>query len=130
MSSSEEERLVSALLMEAGSELQQRAQALDAPVDKFPDWQENTNSIFCEDHSLVRDSKWKSGSISNRNPGREAHARGEESERIYTRAPPQRVGRALALLTKTYHGSRITGQWALGRFPGSDNRVNQDLAAH
>ena len=29
------------------------AQALDAPVDKFPDWQENTNSIFCEDHSLV-----------------------------------------------------------------------------
>jgi hypothetical protein len=23
------------------------AQALDAPVDKFRDWQENTNSIFC-----------------------------------------------------------------------------------
>jgi len=25
----------------------ERAQALDAPVDKFRDWQENTNSIFC-----------------------------------------------------------------------------------
>ncbi|HET7208470.1 MAG TPA: hypothetical protein VFI95_17980, partial [Terriglobales bacterium] len=23
------------------------AQALDAPADKFRDWQENTNSIFC-----------------------------------------------------------------------------------
>src|SRR5580704_9156728 len=31
------------------------------------------------------------------------------SERTYTRAPPQRVGRAFALLTKTYHGSRETG---------------------
>jgi len=40
-----------------------------------------------EDHSLVRDSKWKSGSIWNRNHGREANTRGEESERIYTRAP-------------------------------------------
>jgi hypothetical protein len=29
------------------------AQALDAPVDKFPDWQEGTHSIFCEDHSVV-----------------------------------------------------------------------------
>jgi hypothetical protein len=87
--------------------LGERAQALDAPVDKFRDWQENTNSIFCEDHSLVRDSKWKSGSISNRNHGREANTRGEESEKNYTRAPPQRVGRAFALLTKTYHGSRV-----------------------
>src|SRR5438477_13216933 len=26
--------------------LGERAQAPDAPVDKFPDWQENTNSIF------------------------------------------------------------------------------------
>jgi hypothetical protein len=37
------------------------AQAPDAPIDKFRDWRENTNSIFCEDHSLLRDSKWKSG---------------------------------------------------------------------
>jgi hypothetical protein len=27
--------------------LGERAQALDAPVDKFRDWQEITNSIFC-----------------------------------------------------------------------------------
>jgi hypothetical protein len=42
--------------------------------------------------------------------GREPQMSGEETERIYTRAPPKRVGRALALLTKTYHGSRVTGQ--------------------
>src|SRR5271170_1504686 len=47
-----------------------------------------------------------------RNHGREANTRGEESERIYTRAPPKRVGRAFALLTKTYHGSRIIGKLA------------------
>jgi len=75
----------------------------------FETGRKNTNSIFCEDHSLVRDSQWKSGSISNRNHGREAHTRGEESEKIYTRAPPKRVGRAFALLTKTYHGSRVIG---------------------
>jgi hypothetical protein len=40
--------------------------------------------------------------------GREPQMSGEETERIYTRAPPKRVGRALALLTKTYHGSRVT----------------------
>jgi hypothetical protein len=33
----------------------------------------------------------------------------KESEGIYTRAPPERVGRAFALLTKTYHGSRLAG---------------------
>jgi hypothetical protein len=31
---------------------------------------------------------------------------------LLTCAPPQRVGRALALLTKTYHGSRLTGNLA------------------
>jgi hypothetical protein len=45
--------------------------------------------------------------------GREPQMSGEETERIYTRAPPKRVGRALALLTKTYHGSRVTGQVVL-----------------
>src|SRR6267378_3094725 len=45
----------------------------------------------------------------NRNHGQEANTRGEEPERIYTRAPPKRVRRAFALLTKTYHGSRVTG---------------------
>jgi hypothetical protein len=46
--------------------------------------------------------------------GREANASGEESERIYTRAPPKRVGGAFALLTKTYHGSRVTGNLGNG----------------
>jgi hypothetical protein len=49
-----------------------------------------------------------------RNPGREANTRAEPQKEIYTRAPPQRVGRARALLTKTYHGSRITGQVRTG----------------
>jgi len=49
-----------------------------------------------------------------RNHGREVNTRGEESGRIYTRAPPKRVGRAFALLTKTYHGSRITGNLGIG----------------
>ena len=40
-----------------------------------------------------------------RNHGQEANTRDEGSERICTRAPPKRVGRAFALLTKTYHGS-------------------------
>jgi hypothetical protein len=88
--------------------LGQGAQALDAPADKFRDWQENTNSIFWTARKGWA-SKWKSGSIRNRSHGREAHTRGEGSKRIYTRAPPQRVRRAFALLTKTYHGSRVTG---------------------
>src|SRR5271154_6392221 len=61
-----------------------------------------------------------------RNHGREANTRGEESKRIYTRAPPKRVGRAFALLTKTYHGSRITGHLATSTHL-SGLRVNQDL---
>src|SRR6202011_5284930 len=35
------------------------------------------------------------------------HTRRRNSKRIYTRAPPKRVGRAFALLTKTYHGSLV-----------------------
>jgi hypothetical protein len=42
------------------------------------------------------------------------NARGEGSERSYTRAPPKRVRRAFALLTKTYHGSRVIGEVLLG----------------
>ena len=62
------------------------AQTRDAPVDKFPDWQENTDSIFCEDHSLVRDSQWKSGSISNRNRGREANTHAAKNQKGFTPA--------------------------------------------
>jgi hypothetical protein len=40
--------------------------------------------------------------------------RGEESNKICKRAPPKRVGRAFALLTKTYHGSRLIGLAARG----------------
>jgi len=36
------------------SRLGHGAQALDAPVDKFRDWQENTNSIFCAGPSGLR----------------------------------------------------------------------------
>ena len=32
------------------------------------------------------------------------------NQKNYTRAPPKRVGRAFALLTKTHHGSHLTGQ--------------------
>jgi hypothetical protein len=35
----------------------------------------------------------------------------EQRERFCTRAPPQRVGRDFALLTRTYHGSRVFGNW-------------------
>src|SRR6266478_1400461 len=37
---------------------------------------------------------------------RPTHA-AKNQKRIYTRAPPKRAGRAFALLTKTYHGSRL-----------------------
>jgi hypothetical protein len=39
---------------------------------------------------------------------RPTHAE-RKSKRIYTRAPPKRAGRAFALLTKTYHRSRVIG---------------------
>jgi hypothetical protein len=47
--------------------------------------------------------------------------------RIYTRAPAERVGRAFALLTKTYHGSRRIGHVVPERFHFSGNRVYQAL---
>ena len=45
-------------------------------------------------------SKWKSGSISNRNHGREANTRGEESEKIYTGAPLEARRESLCPLDK------------------------------
>jgi hypothetical protein len=42
--------------------LGEEAQASHAPVDKFRDWQENTNSIFWAAEKRCA-SKWKSGSI-------------------------------------------------------------------
>jgi hypothetical protein len=45
----------------------------------------------------------------NRNHGREAIRRDEEFEKVYTRAPPERVRRSFALLTRTYQGSLLPG---------------------
>src|SRR5262249_46834599 len=45
-----------------------------------------------------------SGSTTSRNHGREAIRRAEESKRTCTRAPPKRVGRAFALLTRLIMG--------------------------
>jgi hypothetical protein len=56
--------------------------------------------------------------------------RGEESKKIYTRAAPKRVGRAFALLTMTYHGSRVTGHVVFE--PGfhlTGNGVNRELSS-
>jgi len=51
-----------------------------------------------------------SGSQSKRNHRREARKRAEEPEEFLSRASPKRVGRAFALLTRTYHGSRLIGK--------------------
>src|SRR5215472_7619873 len=66
------------------------------------------------------DSKWKAGSIWNRNQRGEANSRRENQKNLH-RAPPKLVRRAFALLTKTYHGSRLTGQVRSVRsyFPGN-----------
>src|SRR5260370_33148944 len=53
-----------------------------------------------------QDSKWMSGSVYHRNRRREARTRAEGPEKPVSRAPPERVRRALALLTRTHHGSR------------------------
>ena len=50
-----------------------------------------------------------SGSQSKRNHRREARTRAEEPEEFLSRASPKRVGRAFALLTRTYHGCRQCG---------------------
>jgi len=47
----------------------------------FRDWQEITNSIFCE-ALRGRDSKWMSGSRSRRNHRREARTRAGETWRL------------------------------------------------
>src|SRR6266403_3997992 len=57
-----------------------------------------------------------SGSGSNRNHRREARTRAEAPEGFHSRASPQRVRRALALLTRTYHGCRQTGSKPRTRF--------------
>src|ERR1700686_695371 len=55
-----------------------------------------------------QDSKWMSGSIHHGNRRREARTRAEGPEKPVSRAPPERVRRAFALLTRTHHGGRLT----------------------
>jgi hypothetical protein len=62
--------------------------------------------------------------VLSRNHGREANTRGEEIKKNLHRAPPERVGRAFALLTKTYHGSRVIGKVT---FHLDGNGVYQEL---
>src|ERR1700687_4478058 len=53
-----------------------------------------------------------SGSRSRRNHRREARRRAEGPKEFHSRASPKRVGRVFALLTRTYHGSRVrTPRW-------------------
>src|SRR5260370_21701839 len=48
-----------------------------------------------------------SGSGSSRNCRREARRRAEDPKEFHSRASPERVRRAFALLTRTYHGRRL-----------------------
>jgi hypothetical protein len=97
---------------EAVSRLGEGAQALDALIDKFRAWQEYTNSIFWAAERCA--SKWKSGSIQNRNHGREANTRADAKRVLAPALLHERLRRAFALLTQTYHGSRLTGQLGIG----------------
>src|SRR5260370_2317620 len=56
-----------------------------------------------------QDSKWMSGSVYHRNRRREARTRAEGPEKPVSCAPPERVRRAFALLTRTHHGCRRLG---------------------
>src|SRR5260370_38298092 len=58
---------------------------------------------FCP---LGRDLSWMSGSQSKRNHRREARTRAEAPKSFMHALLPKRVGRAFALLTRTYHGWR------------------------
>lgn len=49
-----------------------------------------------------------------RNRGREANTRAEDRKKNLHRAPPERLRRAVSLLTKTYHGSRVIGNQGSG----------------
>ena len=80
-----------------------------------------------QDHLLVWDSKWKSGPMSNRNHGCEANTRGEEPERIYTRAPPEHAGRAFAHFPKNLSCKPATRPSPVPSLELSDDRAYLDL---
>src|SRR6266403_4545763 len=93
------------------------------PLISFETGRRSPTQSSVQDHSLVCASKWKSGSIRNRNHGREAHTRGEESERTYTRAPPTARRESFCPLDKDlswksgYRTSSGFGPISLVRFP-------------
>jgi hypothetical protein len=65
------------------------AQALDAPADKFRDWQEITNSIFCSRPLAGLRQQMEVWILSEiETPAERPTHAAKNSERIYTRAPP------------------------------------------
>jgi len=52
------------------------------PLISFETGRSSQTQSSVQDQSLVRDSRWNSGSKGNRNHAREANTRGEESERV------------------------------------------------
>src|SRR6266446_3526011 len=70
-------------------------------------WRSLTQSSVKAVHG--QESKWMSGSIYHGNRHREARTRAEGPEKPLSRAPPERVRRAFALLTRTHHGRRLLG---------------------
>src|SRR5258708_26570051 len=82
----------------------------EAPIGLFRDWQEITNSIFCAGPSGLRQQMDVWFSIEEEPPPRGAKAIWRDLK-TFVSAPPERVRRAFALLTRTYHGGRQTGSY-------------------
>jgi len=68
-----------------------------------------------------------SGSRSRRNHRREARRRAEDPKEFHSRASPKRVGRAFALLTRTYHGGRLDGSYPETAFEEAGNVLEPDF---
>ena len=88
----------------------------------FRDWQENTNSIFCSRPLVGLRQQMDVWFYTEKGTTAERHEkRAEELEGFVSGASPKRVRRAFALLTKTYHGRRQYGDYALA-CPDSSER--------
>src|SRR6266436_7539395 len=98
------------------------------PLISFETGRKTPTQSSVQDHSLVCDSKWKSGSIRNRNHGREANTRGEESERTYTRAPPTARRESFCPLDKDLSWKSDYRRSAVPGLHLSGKRVYQDLS--
>src|ERR1700739_1150750 len=86
------------------------------PLISFETGRRKRTQSSDQDHSLILETA--NGSLvlfSNRNHGPRGQRSALKNPRVCTRAPPKRVGRAFCLLTKTYHGSRLTGHHLCGR---------------